>query len=120
MAREEIRAELKRLHSPDVPSLKEFRPQSPFGILIQAIIGPAGTAHEESFDFIFCTPEWFADHMSKSIVPGRHHVFVKRYDYFALESFVRGFCTSCRGESWSTVGEKLGRIGKWEFEDYEE
>jgi hypothetical protein len=120
MAREEVRAELKRLHSPDALNLKDFRPQSYFGILIQAMIGPAGAEGEESFDFIFCTPEWFADHMRKDIVPGRHHVFAKQYDYSTLECFVRGVCASCHGESWSAVAEQLGRIGKWEFEDYEE
>ena len=118
MQRDDVRAELKRLHSPDVLDLERFKPETPFGILIQAMTGPAGGEGEESFDFILCTPEWFADHMSKDIVSGRHHVFVKRYDYPALESFVRGFCASCRGDSWSAVAEKLGRIGKWEFEDY--
>ena len=118
MQREDVRAELKGLHSPDVLDLEGFRPQAPFGILIQAMISPAGADGKESFDFILCTPEWFANHISSDIATGRHHVFVKRYNFSSLQSFLRNFCASCRGESWQAVAQKLGRIGKWEFEDY--
>ena len=113
-----IRAELKRLYSTHIVDLENFRPNGPFGFSVQAIVGPAGGKGEESFDFTLCTPEWLASHMSASIAPGRHFLFVNNFNYSALENYVRDFCYSCEGASWHAVAEKVGRLGKWEFEDY--
>jgi hypothetical protein len=115
---DKIIAQLKFLFSPDVPSLTDFRPDGPFGILVQAIVGPLDLEGEESFDFLLCTPDWFAANMKQEIVSGRHHLFVKQYNYEVLVQFLQDYCASCHGISWKDVGEKLGRIGKWEFEDY--
>ena len=93
-------------------------PDGPFGILVMAIIGPVDGPGEESFDFMLCTPDWLASHMKDDITVGRHHVFVKRFDYSQLQSFVEDYCCRCSGKSWAEVGEKLARLGKWEFEDY--
>jgi hypothetical protein len=113
-----IQAELKKLFSPDVLDLEKFQPEGPFGFLLQAMVGPLGSDGEESFDALVCTPEWFSADMKKDIVSGRHHVFVKRYDYWALRNFIRGYCASCQGESWEEVALKVSRLGHWEFEDY--
>jgi hypothetical protein len=50
----QIQAELKRLHSPDVYKLEDYEPEGPFGILVQAIVGPAGAGGCESFDIVVC------------------------------------------------------------------
>jgi Immunity protein 8 len=113
-----IVAELKDLSCTDVPSLEAFRPQGPFGISISAMVGPAGQPGEESFEFTLCTPEWFAQNMKDAFVLGRHHLFVKEYDYAALEKFVRGYCQRCTGTSWEEVAEKVAYLGYWEFENY--
>ena len=113
-----IQAELKRLHSPDTYSLEAFKPDGPFGILVQAMIGPVGVEAEESFDIVVCTAEWFGANMKGDITPGRHFLFVKRFDYTQLSNFIGTFCNTCTGASWSDVANKLGRLGKWEFEDY--
>jgi hypothetical protein len=116
-----IRAELKGLYSPDTPSLEDFDPDGPFGILVQAMIGPLNDRGEESFDIMVCTPEWLAATMikdNKDMVSGRHYLLVRRYDYRELKTFLQDYCTSCQGKSWQAVAEKLARIGHWEFEDY--
>lgn len=113
-----VRAELKSLFSPDADPLENFAPSGPFGILVQAMIGPAGELGHESFDFMLCTPEWFAARMPNDITIGRHHVFMKGFNYSGLEKFVQDYCSKCEGESWRAVAEKIGRLGKWEFEDY--
>ena len=118
MKSKNVRAELKSLFSSDADPLKDFRPNGPFGISVKAIAHPVGIDGEEAFDFILCTPEWFAANMPSDFVMGRHYLFVREYNYARLEKFVRDYFASFEEESWKEVGEKLGRLGKWEFEDY--
>jgi hypothetical protein len=101
-----IRATLRSLYSPDADPLENFLPDGPFGILVQALIGPADGPGEESFDFMLCTPEWFGSNMKEDIAIGRHHLFVKEFSYTRLEKFVRDYCTRCDGYSWQEVAEK--------------
>jgi len=70
-----VRPQLKSLFSPDADPIDQFMPDGPFGILIMAMIGPADSLGEESFDFMLCTPDWFASHMKSDIVEGRHYLF---------------------------------------------
>ena len=65
-----MRAELKSLHSPDADPLRDFAPVGPFGLLVQAMIGPHEQEGYESFDFMLCTPEWFASNMRSDIEMG--------------------------------------------------
>jgi hypothetical protein len=121
MATQLVRADLRFLSSPDADPLEEFHPNGPFGILVQAIVGPAGAHGEESFDFMLCTPEWFASDRlpnSKSIALGRYFIFVREFNYAALKDYVRGYCASCEGDTWTEVAEKIARFGHSEFEDY--
>jgi hypothetical protein len=118
MSKATIRAQLKGLHSPDIPSLEDFRPDGPFGILVQAMVGPAGLKGGESFDIIVCTPDWFVANVKEAPALGRHHLFVENFNYQVLNDFLQKYCASCEGASWKDVAEKVGRIGKWEFEDY--
>jgi len=118
MALTVVIAELRRLSCTDVPSLEAFRPQGPFGISISAMVGPAGQPGEESFEFTLCTPEWFAQNMKDAFVIGRHYLFVSKYDYRALDTFVRSYCQGCMGTSWTEVAEKVAHLGYWEFENY--
>jgi hypothetical protein len=114
-----MRAELKSLYSPDANPLKDFAPAGPFSILVTAMIGPAGQQGHESFDFMLCTPEWFASNIREDFKMGRHYLFVRDFDYMQLERFVREYCGSCaEAPHWSALAEKLARLGKWEFEDY--
>jgi hypothetical protein len=113
--------QLKRLFSPDADPLAEYRPNGPFGILIMAIVHPVDGQGEESFAFTVCTPDWFASHKVASqstVVLGRHYLFVNEFSYPRLEQFVRQYCAASIGVTWEEVAIKLGRLGKWEFEDY--
>jgi hypothetical protein len=118
-----MRAELKRLHSPDIDDLKAYTPEEPdsFGFLLQAMMGPAGREGEESFDIVVCTPEWLKrKHTATEIILGRHQLIVFTYDYQRLASYIAAFAERCTGESWQDVAQQLSRLGKWEFEDYRE
>ncbi|WP_409999137.1 immunity 8 family protein [Bradyrhizobium sp. SZCCHNPS1003] len=112
-----IVANLRRLTSTDV-DLVNFQPSGDFGVYVLALVGPAGSVGEESFGLTICTTGWFEKCMNAPIVSGRHHLFVKRFDYDAIISYLEKYCTSCSGNSWREVADKVARIGYWEFEDY--
>ena len=115
------RAEIRRLHSPDVPNLMTYLPEDAgdFGFLLQIIAGPVGSAGEESFDVVVCTAGWISHHLGpEGILAGRHHLVVDTYDYGKLKGFLQRYVEQCSGSSWEEVAIRLGRLGKWEFEDY--
>jgi hypothetical protein len=65
-----------------------------------------------------CAPQWLAVSIGPSVLIGRHHLIVNRYDFRSLKQFLDDYCSKCTGNTWQEVAEQLGRIGKWEFEDY--
>ena len=118
-----ITPELKSLHSPDV-DLETFRPQEEpecFGFLLQAFFGPTNERGKDSFDMMVCTPVWFEQRLKEwgGVLTGRHYLFVERYDLEQIKKYLLKYLRHCTGETWSEVAEKLGRIGHWEFEDYQ-
>ena len=118
-----MKASIRRLHSPDVTDLVGYRPTDSdgFGFLLQVMIGPEGGEGEESFDVTVCSPNWLlARHNKEDVVIGRHHLIMFEYDYLRLKRTIEEFCKSCEGATWKELALKLGRLGKWEFEDYVE
>jgi hypothetical protein len=115
-----ITAEIKRLHSPDILDLATYEPEvaDTFGFLLQIMAGPSGGDGEESFDVTVCAPQWLAERIGPSVLIGRHHLIVSRYDFRRLKQFLENYCSKCTGNTWQEVAQQLGRIGKWEFEDY--
>jgi hypothetical protein len=70
-----MEAQLKSLHSPDVPNLESWVPEDPASwvFLLQAMIGPKNAEGEESFDIMVCTPSWLATTLSTDgIRTGEH------------------------------------------------
>ncbi|MBB5036170.1 immunity 8 family protein [Prosthecobacter dejongeii] len=115
-----MRAELKRLHYPDM-DIESFWPDDPecFHFLMQAMIGPEGTDTEESFDFEVSTPKWLLQHRaSQCAVFGHHMILAFDYDLKAIEARVRSLCSRTTGETWEQIASKLSQFGRWEFEDY--
>jgi hypothetical protein len=116
-----MKAELKHLHSPDVHDIRSFRPSDPtnFSIFVQAMIGPEGDDASESFDLTVCTPMWLAARVEEAgPLVGLRHVIVPAFDYDALIKLVQAFCSRCEGATWGEVGAKVGRLGRWEFDEY--
>jgi hypothetical protein len=116
-----MRGELRRLHSPDV-DLQQYIPEDveDFGLLIQAMIGPLHREGEESFDFLVCSPRWFAVRLAEHEYRwGQHHLFLKRYDLNLIAMAIEKLCQSIEGPDWETLADRLGRFGRWEFEGYQ-
>jgi len=118
-----MRAEIKSLHSPDIADLARYTPDESdnFGFLLQLMAGPVGEPGEESFDILVCTPRWLTEkYRTDEIIDGRHTLIMFEYDYPRLVKKLERAVQYCTGENWREVGTKLGRMGKWEFEDYVE
>ena len=98
MQMNKIRAELKSLFSPDADPLKSFMPSGPFGILVMAMIGPAGQEGHESFGLMLGLSLIQVVFMPTEIAMGRHYLFVRDYSYARLENFVRDYCSGCGEE----------------------
>lgn len=117
-----MRPELKQLHSPDVfeldnPTLDQ---SGPFCVLVQAMFGPEGEEGEESFDVLVCNPKWVEQQSRIGTFNSRHHLIVSKFDASEIRAFLIEAASHCSGQTWDEVASKLGRIGKWEFEDYVE
>jgi hypothetical protein len=84
------------------------------------MVGSDEAPGADSFDTIVCTADWLRErYANPEIVNLRHHLLMFEYNYEALWAFVEDFCANCSGSNWNEVASKLGRLGKWEFEDYQ-
>lgn len=116
-----MHAKLKCLHCPSIDDLENWNPgHRPFGIYVQAMIGPSDAEGEESFNMCICTPEWFAEEGMEgaTIKSGIHTLFVIRYDYRAIKAYIERAVHRAEGKTWQEVARKLSWLGYWEFEDY--
>ena len=70
---------------------------------------------------LVCTPSWLVQKLRTEggIVSGRNYIFVEEYDIVLIREFIVDYAEQCCGETWAEVGERLGRLCKWEFEDYQ-
>jgi hypothetical protein len=115
-----MRAELKSLSSVDVDLRAYAPPDDAFCVGVTAEVGALGEEGADVFQFEVCSPEWLATELqSRSIVSGRHRLFMSRFSYDALEAYVLKRVAQAEGPDWPSVAEKLSRWGYWEFEDYE-
>jgi immunity protein 8 of polymorphic toxin system len=116
-----VQPEIKRLHSPDVFDLTAWSPPrgEDFAVLLQVLVGPVGAEGEESFDVVVCTAGWLGGNLGlDGMLSGRHHLLMDEWNYDRLEAFLRRYVAGCSAPTWQGVAEKIGRLGKWEFEDY--
>jgi hypothetical protein len=118
-----MKADLKRLHSPDAHDLQSFQPPDPecFSVFIQAMIGPEHDETFESFDLMVCSPAWLRQKVEEQgPVLGMHHLVVASFHYPTIEGAIKRFCARCLGDTWQEVALKVGRLGRWEFDDRSE
>jgi len=115
--------EVRSFHSPDLEDVDAWVPPDPdrFGFLLQVMIGPKGGEGEESFSIQVCSPGWLADrYVRDGIVMGRHHLIVFEYDIAKIKAFISKFVSLSPAATWVEVAAKIGRLGHWEFEDYDD
>jgi hypothetical protein len=84
------------------------------------MVGPRDGEGQESFDIEVCTPAWLAKVCEKDgFVIGRHVLIVNDFEQARIRKIVVRMIERCSGDTWKEVAEKVGRLGYWEFEDYQ-
>jgi hypothetical protein len=94
-----------------------------FAFVVRLYVGPSDGPGEESFDLTVCSPEWLATQSrDEGFIDGRHHVIINvdQFDQRHLQRWLEQRVTSVEATTWPEVGERLARLGYWEFEDYRE
>ena len=116
-----MQATLKSLHLDPGPATLPEDPAA-FSLLDRLMVGPVDGQGEESFDITVCTPEWLAEACRKvgGIYDARHHIVVNHddFDKRALHAWLAARVQEVEADTWRGVGERLSRLGYWEFEDY--
>jgi hypothetical protein len=86
---------------------------------IRVMAGPSDAPGAESFDVNVCTPGWLQREVSRTgPMAGRHLLVVDTWDAPTVARTIKDLFSSVTGDDWSAIGEKLSRLGYWEFEDY--
>lgn len=117
-----MKPQVKRIHSPDVGDLESYAPDDPsrIGVLIQIMVGPAGRDGEEAFDLVVCTPQWLSTQIAgMRVLNLRHHLLVDTWSWPAVVDYIEQSLASIDASTWQEVAALVGRLGKWEFEDYD-
>lgn len=114
-----MRAEVRSIWLDPHPSSLSADPAD-FAFGARLLVGPMDAPGEESLDLTICSPEWLARKAGSDPYSGRHHVVVNvdSFDAAQLESWLRKQVHTVAADTWAEVGQRLGRLGYWEFEDY--
>jgi hypothetical protein len=119
-----MNAKLLKLYSVDInQDLSEFYPKEDdnFGFWARMSVGDFQIGGDESFDIFICTPKWLSENYNKTdIIFGRHHLIVFEYNYYNIFSKLQKYVDVLNFENWVEIGERIGRIAYWEFEDYQD
>jgi len=116
-------SEIKNIISPDIIDFKTYWPEDEesFSFLITVLVGPRGTAVEESFNVVVCTPKWLLKKYDENeIIIGKDKLIVFKFDMERILARIRKLFDNCSGKDWNDIAMKLSRIGHWEFENYRE
>ncbi len=116
-----MRPTLKSLDLDPDPSKLSSDPAD-FVLIARMMVGPLDALGEESFDVTVCTAEWLAGECRRvgGIYNARHHLVVdaEAFNQRGLTAWLTEHVQNVQGDTWSEIGEGLGRLGRWEFEDY--
>lgn len=116
-----MRAVIKGMYFDPEPATLPADPAH-FNLLVQLMIGPSDGPGVESFQVTVCTPEWLAVRCREvdGIYDPRHHLVVnlESFDKRKLRQWFESRVQKVEAPDWHGVGERLSRIGYWEFEDY--
>ncbi|GAA4561523.1 Imm8 family immunity protein [Planotetraspora kaengkrachanensis] len=88
--------------------------------LLEVYVGPQGEPGEERFQITVCTPSALAEQLQHHpFLIGRHWLFVPELHPAEVTRWLNIRISVLEAPTWRELAEKIGRIGAWEFEDYD-
>ena len=101
--------------------MAKYVPEDPevFSLGLEFNAGVEGEKGSDLFNLVVVTPKWLLYNSEEKIIIGRHKLIVFNYNAERLKNFIISYVESCTGDTWQEVAEKIGRLGKWEYEDYQ-
>ena len=118
-----MQAELKSIHSPDAESLENYIPDDPhcFLLFIELFIGPKEEVGGELFNIEICTPKWLLTRAQEcGVVFGCNYLIVANYNWDLIYKSITDKINAMHGASWDDLAAKLSKLGRSEFEDYDD
>lgn len=115
-----VRPTVRAFWSPDAEDLSTYVPSDPddFEVFVQISVGADGDDAEEVFSVIVCSPTGFERRLAAAeALPGRHFLFVKRFDWWAIAPVLRAEIEKCEGANWYEVALRINAIARSEFAD---
>jgi hypothetical protein len=89
--------------------------------LLEMYVGPQSEPGEERFQLTVCTPPALADQLRHHpFLIGRHWLFVRELHPTEVTNWLSDRIAVLEAPTWDELAAKIGRIGEWEFEDYED
>ncbi|CAA9373330.1 MAG: hypothetical protein AVDCRST_MAG75-283 [uncultured Propionibacteriaceae bacterium] len=83
-------------------------------------VGPSGDKGSEIFSLEVLTLTALAARIERDgPVVGRHLLIVDVIYESQVEQMIQDRLRRVAGDNWTEVASKVGRLGHWEFEDYE-
>ena len=116
----QMQTTLHALHGLDGEALAAFDPGGEaFFLTVRAVIGPAGQAGQETFDFDVCSIGWLQRELQNSeAVCGRFRLILEDFSAPVIERHVRHRIAQASGADWNEVAGKLAGWFRWEFDGY--
>ena len=118
-----MRAALRRIYTIDGDDPTNYTPDEPdrFAVVLRMFVGSSPGEGEESFDVTVCTPLWLQEACDRDgFVLGRHLFVVQAYNFEFIRAKLSRLIERYSGATWREVAARVGRIGYWEFEDYDD
>ncbi|MFF0572550.1 Imm8 family immunity protein [Streptosporangium saharense] len=88
--------------------------------LLEMYVGAQDGPGEDVFSLTVCTPSALAEQLDHHpFLIGRHWLFVRELRPDRVTAWLADRIAVLEAPTWSELAEKIGRIGHWEFEDYD-
>ena len=85
-----------------------------FAIGLGFEVGPEGEPGGDRFYSLVCIPAWLFEHDGYAAV-GAGKILVSEWRLDPIESTVKGYLRTCRGNTWSELAADVQCLGSWEL-----
>lgn len=115
-----MHAKVVQIDSSDI-DVNSYVPENEnhFGFALAIHVGSSEGNGADIFQLMVCTPEWFkSNYGDQSAVWGYSFLFVFKYDFPTIKTFITKHIEKKYGNDWSSIAVKIDRYAMWEFQDY--